>query len=137
MENDRFFSLIKLKGISQTHLCSLVGRTRHYLQDVKAGKSTPPDTYVRIWANALDTTYEYLMGMDHLLFENDKERLRYNMEHPDEAHEVFTQRVQHIEEMNRKEKFNELYQQIAKKETAEADFAELERFMEYLVKRGE
>ena len=64
MENDRFFSLIKLKGVSQTHLCSLVGRTRHYLQDVKAGKSTPPDTYVRIWADALDTTYEYLMGKD-------------------------------------------------------------------------
>ena len=64
MENDRFFSLIKLKGVSQTHLCSLVGRTRHYLQDVKAGKSTPPESFVRIWANALDTSYEYLMGED-------------------------------------------------------------------------
>lgn len=122
MENDRFFSLIKLKGISQTHLCSLVGRTRHYLQDVKAGKSTPPDTYVRIWADALDTTYEYLMGVD----KPQGVIIDFGSNSLDIAHCA----AQNL-------KFNELYQKIAEKKTAEADLAELERFMEYLVKRGE
>ena len=118
MENDRFFSLIKLKGVSQTHLCSLVGRTRHYLQDVKAGKSTPPEAFVRIWAEALDTSYEYLMGMD-------------------EPHRVVVDIGASSTDFSQNSKFNELYQQIAKKETAEADLQELQRFMEYLVKRGE
>jgi transcriptional regulator with XRE-family HTH domain len=118
MENDRFFSLIKLKGVSQTHLCSLVGRTRHYLQDVKVGKSTPPESFVRIWAEALDTSYEYLMGMD-------------------EPQRVVIDVGASSIDLVQNSIFNELYQQIAEKKTAEADLAELERFMEYLVKRGE
>ena len=121
MENDRFFSLIKLKGVSQTHLCSLVGRTRHYLQDVKAGKSTPPESFVRIWANALDTSYEYLMGEDE---PTPQTRMTYSLGVSDIARQ-----------MGRNLEFNELYEQIAKKETAEADLAELERFMKYLAER--
>lgn len=41
------------------------------------------------------------------------------------------------DESSKEDKFLKLYQQIAKKETAKADLQELERFMEYLVKRGE
>lgn len=41
------------------------------------------------------------------------------------------------DESSKEDKFLKLYQQISKKETAEADLAELERFMEYLAKRGE
>ena len=40
-------------------------------------------------------------------------------------------------EIAERTKFIEMYEQIAEKKTAEADLQELQRFMEYLVKRGE
>lgn len=137
MQFDRLELLMKQQGKTKKHMGEIVGKGGYYIKDCKTKGIQVPETIVRAWADDLNTSYEYLMGMDHLLFENDKEKLRYNMAHPNEAHEVFVQRVQNIEEVNRKEKFNELYQQIAQKETAEADLQELQRFMEYLVKRGE
>ena len=62
--------------------------------------------------------YEYLMGMD-------------------EPHRVVVDIGASSTDFAQTSKFNELYQQIAEKKTAEADLQELQRFMEYLVKRGE
>ena len=48
----RLESLAKTKGISKTHLCSLVGRPKYYLNDIKN----------KVWAQTLNTTPEYLKG---------------------------------------------------------------------------
>lgn len=135
---DKIKSLAKSKGIKYSYICEQLGLQKGYLNDVASGKTTMSDERIRKIAEILDTTYDYLTDQTKYYpeLESDREKLRHNMAHPNESHETFMQRIRAIEEANKKEKFNDLYQQIAKKETAEADLAELERFMEYLAKRG-
>ncbi len=58
----RLESLAKTKGISKTHLCSLVGRPKYYLNDIKNKGTQVPDDYIEVWAQTLSTTPEYLKG---------------------------------------------------------------------------
>lgn len=58
----RLESLAKINGISKTHLCSLVGRPKYYLNDIRNKGTQVPDDYVAVWADALNTTPEYLKG---------------------------------------------------------------------------
>lgn len=58
----RLESLAKTKGISKTHLCSLVGRPKYYLNDIKNKGTQAPDDYIEVWAQTLNTTPEYLKG---------------------------------------------------------------------------
>lgn len=58
----RLESLAKIKGVSKTHLCSLVGRPKYYLNDIKNKGIQAADDYIAIWADALNTTPEYLKG---------------------------------------------------------------------------
>lgn len=122
MQFDRLESLMKQQGKTKKHMGEIVGKGGYYIKDCKTkGIQVPPEV-VQIWANDLGTTYEYLMG------EAPVSGTRFE-------HSLGVMNIAHRAAQNLK--FNELYQKIAQKETAEADLAELERFMEYLVKRGE
>lgn len=54
-------SLIKLKGVKISHVCSEIGISRTYFSDVEYGKTTMPDDRIYKVAEILGTTYEYLM----------------------------------------------------------------------------
>lgn len=58
---DRFRMLCKERGVKQTALFSMVGKPRTYSSDLNKIKNVPME-YVRVWADALRTTPEYLMG---------------------------------------------------------------------------
>lgn len=60
MNYDKLESMAKEKGISKTFLCQLVGRERYYLRDCKKNSFSPPVSHIESWANALDTTVDYL-----------------------------------------------------------------------------
>lgn len=59
---DRFATLIDEKGVKKSYLCTLVGRPRHYVNDVIRQKNKIPLEYQQIFADALGTTVEYLNG---------------------------------------------------------------------------
>lgn len=118
MQFDRLELLMKQQGKTKKHMGEIVGKGGYYIKDCKTKGIQVPETIVRAWADDLGTTYEYLMGID-------------------EPHKVVIAFGSNSIDFAQGLKFNELYQQIAKKETAEADLQELARFMEYLVKRGE
>jgi hypothetical protein len=118
MQFDRLELLMKQQGKTKKHMGEIVGKGGYYIKDCKTKGIQVPETIVRVWANDLNTTYEYLMGTD-------------------EPQRIVIDVGASSTDFARTSKFNELYQQIAEKKTAEADLAELERFMEYLVKRGE
>lgn len=58
---DRFRMLCKERGVKQTALFAMVGKPRTYSSDLNKIKNVPME-YVRVWADALRTTPEYLMG---------------------------------------------------------------------------
>lgn len=58
---DRFKMLCKERGVKQTALFAMVGKPRTYSSDLSKIKNVPME-YVRVWADALRTTPEYLMG---------------------------------------------------------------------------
>ena len=61
MDNiDRILSLAKLQGVSQTHLCNLLGKSKHHLQNVKRGLSSLSEADLEVLATALHTTTDYL-----------------------------------------------------------------------------
>ena len=102
--------LAKERGVKIGHLCAEVGKGHTYLNDIarSSGKKVPEEHIYRM-AEILGTTYEYL---------TDREAAPAP-DLPDE----------------KKQKFCRFYEKIAKKETAEADLRELERFMIYLIER--
>lgn len=53
-------SLIKLKGMTQVFVCNQLGVKGSYLSDVANGKNTMSEDRIRIIADILGTTYEYL-----------------------------------------------------------------------------
>lgn len=140
MDNSRFFGLVKERGVSQSHLCSLVDRNRHYLQDVKAGKSTPPEFHVRVWAEALNTTYEYLMGESDVCDPSPQKlnsmfhtSVMANMKRePKENPEVWVKPVE-----SNQQKISELLGVIAKKPSAKKDMDDVLTYLEFIAKRGE
>lgn len=52
----------KEQGVTKTHLCSLVGRPKYYINDIKNKGLSVPESYIETWAKALHTTPEYLKG---------------------------------------------------------------------------
>ncbi len=62
MDFYRLETLRKEKGITNTFLCTLVGQRRQYITDSKNKNIKIPMEYVKKWADALDTTPEYLNG---------------------------------------------------------------------------
>ena len=59
MNFDKLDDLLKKTGKSKAHLCKLVERDRYYIRDCKRSGNVP-DEYIKIWADSLGTTYEYL-----------------------------------------------------------------------------
>lgn len=158
MQFDRLELLMKQQGKTKKHMGEIVGKGGYYIKDCKAKGIQVPESIVRAWADDLNTTYEYLVGIDEppkvvinfgansLNFagiQNLQDKSTLNTDdvpfdgalHREKTNPFSTSDIAHRAAQNLK--FNELYRQIAKKETAEADLQELERFMEYLVKRGE
>lgn len=58
---DRFKNLCNKTGVKQTALFAMVGKPRSYSSDLKKIKNVPAE-FVEVWAKALQTTPEYLMG---------------------------------------------------------------------------
>lgn len=58
---DRLKSLAKKKGIKLGKLFEMVGRKEWYGGDIKKGAPVP-DSYIEVWADALDTSAAYLLG---------------------------------------------------------------------------
>lgn len=58
---DRFKDLCNKTGVKQTALFAMVGKPRSYSSDLKKIKNVPAE-FVEVWAKALQTTPEYLMG---------------------------------------------------------------------------
>lgn len=59
---DRLEGMAKEQGVTKTHLCSLVGRPKYYLNDIKNKGLSVPESYIEAWSEALHTTPEYLKG---------------------------------------------------------------------------
>lgn len=62
MNFDRLDELRKKHGVSNSFLCDLVGRKRYYINDCRNKGTVIPDEYIKRWAEALETTPEYLNG---------------------------------------------------------------------------
>lgn len=58
----RVTELAQAQGRTLAHLCSLLGRPRSFLSDIRNGKTHMCSTELSIIAAALDTTPEYLTG---------------------------------------------------------------------------
>lgn len=58
---DRFKALCKERGVNQSALFRAVGKDEFYGSNLRRMKNVPME-YVRVWADALRTTPEYLMG---------------------------------------------------------------------------
>lgn len=56
----KIINLAKEKGISNTFICSKLGLSRGYLNDVKNGKATISDERLKLISEILGTTPEYL-----------------------------------------------------------------------------
>lgn len=134
MQFDRLELLMKQQGKTKKHMGEIVGKGGYYVKDCKTKGIQVPETIVRAWADDLNTSYEYLMGEDEPApkismdgaFRAGKSRFTHSLGVMNIAGEIAE-----------RTKFIEMYEQIAEKETAEADLQELQRFMEYLVNRGE
>ena len=59
---ERFEELRKVKGVTKTYMASKLNRNSVIFQDWKQGKSTPRQDQLRIVADMLGTTSEYLTG---------------------------------------------------------------------------
>ena len=59
---DRLDCLRKEAGKSKTYLCELVQKPNYYLRDIQKDGTVPPIEFIKIWADNLNTTPEYLMG---------------------------------------------------------------------------
>lgn len=57
---DKIKSLAKSKGIKLSFICEQLGLTRTYLADVKNGKTSISDERLKVIADILETTPEYL-----------------------------------------------------------------------------
>lgn len=62
MDFGRLDNLRKAQGVTNTFLCTLVGKGRQYIADSRSKNISIPDEYIEIWADALNTTPEYLKG---------------------------------------------------------------------------
>ena len=57
---DKIINLAKSKGITQAHICKIMGERRTYLNEARVGKFSIPDDHVVVIAEVLGTTVEYL-----------------------------------------------------------------------------
>ena len=58
-----FYKLEKLlaeHGIKKTYLCTLLGKDYYYYKNLKSGKTKISAEALQIWAEALNTTVDYL-----------------------------------------------------------------------------
>lgn len=62
LQIDRLLERAKERGVSQSHLSTLVGRPRYYVRDLARDGTQPPMETVQVWADALSTTPAYLLG---------------------------------------------------------------------------
>lgn len=61
---DRIFETAKEKGISISFICNKLGKGRGYLHDVRKGKSSLTPEFVRIIADVLGVSVDYLLGKE-------------------------------------------------------------------------
>lgn len=59
---DKIFELAKERGVKKSYICEKLGLKRSYLNDVKNKKTRISDSRLKIIANILNTTPEYLKG---------------------------------------------------------------------------
>ena len=59
---ERLMDRIREKGVTQSFLCSLAGKKRQYISDVRKGHGSISEEALAIFAKALDTTVEWLTG---------------------------------------------------------------------------
>lgn len=59
---ERIKKLLKEQGKSVTYICSLVGRPKYYLNDLRRTEADMPMEYLTVIANDLNTTVDYLLG---------------------------------------------------------------------------
>ena len=57
---DKMNSLAKENGLKMAYFCDLLGKSRHFITDVKNGKSYFTKDQLQIIADKLNTTTEYL-----------------------------------------------------------------------------
>ena len=57
---EKFLSLLKERGVSQAHIGRVFGKSRHFVLDIKNGATTLNDEQIKIVAEILQTTPEYL-----------------------------------------------------------------------------
>lgn len=110
--------LLKIHKKTQKELCEFLGLNGQAFTNWKNGTSESYKKYLPQIAEFLEVPLALLVDEKEI-----------------EIPKLFY--VPLYDESSKEDKFLNLYRQIAQKETAEADLAELERFMEYLVKRGE
>lgn len=58
----RLNAIAKENKRSNSYLCSLVGKSNAYISDMRRQGRSPSEKDLEIWASALNTTVEYLMG---------------------------------------------------------------------------
>ena len=124
-------SSIKREGKTMRHFNEKLGRNRSFLSNVMTGSERITRNELQMIADELNTTMEYLLG------ETTDHRTPAQASAEDDLLNTLIKKSSSASSCAQNSKFNDLYQQIAKKETAEADLAELERFMKYLAERGE
>lgn len=59
---DRLYARIREKGVTQKFLCDRAGKGRQYIADARSGKGSISAQALRAFADALDTTVEWLSG---------------------------------------------------------------------------
>ena len=57
---ERLMTLIKQKGKTKTYLCKKLGRGAYFLRDAQNANQDIPEEFIRILADELNTSYEYL-----------------------------------------------------------------------------
>ena len=72
MNTERITSLAKAQGKTITHLCNLIGKSKHYFVNIRNKGLNIPSEYLQIIAADLGTTPEYL------LFETDNPSVMKN-----------------------------------------------------------
>ena len=59
---DRIKSCAKSRGITQAHLCAMIGKRRTFISEVAAGKDSIDENEIDTIANELGVSADYLLG---------------------------------------------------------------------------
>lgn len=135
MQFDRLELLMKQQGKTKKHMGEIVGKGGYYIKDCRTKGIQVPESIVRVWADDLNTTYEYLMGLNEPAQEPEIWVTTAGNAETGKSKLFDLPEISGIE--TDRQKMSQLLGMIAKKPSAKKDLDDVLTYLEFIAKRGE